>query len=297
MKNRSLWLSSMALVAGLAFMGSAHATWTFTGTGTADGLGDGGTKATTAGISGGSGAPTLGISGAFALNGTGNAAFASGAKWITSMTGTTNPVTTGAQLNFYSGSGLGMASDSATAGIDNSGNTEAIMLSFSSSVVLTSIGINACDKVTNKCGGGSTTSSYDADVSLFRYTGAGTPASMNGVASDLTGMALAGWALVSNYANLQGVPTPDLVNAGAASSSYWLISAYNSSYGTGTGLTQGDDCFELAAVSGTLAGGGNGTGTGGSVPEPTSVARAALGLFGATRVTRRRTAHVAIAAA
>jgi hypothetical protein len=294
MKNRSLWLSSLAVVAGIAFMGSAHATWTFAGTGTVDGLGDGGTKATTSGITGGSGAPTLSISGAYAVNGALDTAFASGAGWITSTTGTTNPVTTGAQLNFYSGSGLGMASDSATAGIDNSGNTEAIMLSFSSSVVLTSIGINACDKVTKKCGGGSTTSSYDADVSLFRYTGAGTPASMNGVASDLTGMAAAGWTLVSNYADLQGAPSPDLVNAGAASSSYWLISAYNTSYGPGTNLTKGDDCFELASVSATSGGGS--TGTGGSVPEPTSLALVAIGMFGASRVTRRRAARTAMAA-
>ena len=82
--------------------------------------------------------------------------------------------------------------------------------------------------------------------------------------------------------------------AGASSvgSSWWLITAYNTNFGTGTNLTQGDDYFKLLAVAGTAC-----TGTVTQcgpkrVPEPGSLALASLAIFGVIYTRRQRKADV-----
>jgi hypothetical protein len=133
MMNKQISRLFLALtLASTGFAAQAASTWAFTGVTTAEGA-----NATT---SYASSEGSLNISGAYV---------ASGASSFT---------TSGAEttLLHYSG-GLGMASDGSTApnhAIDNVGNTELVLLSFSQSVVLTSVGIGY--------------KSGDADIAIFR---------------------------------------------------------------------------------------------------------------------------------
>ncbi|MDE2145085.1 MAG: PEP-CTERM sorting domain-containing protein [Burkholderiales bacterium] len=301
MHQISKWVGSVALVAGLGFAGAANATWTFKGSGANDTNGDPLAKTSYTPDAGFTGDPSLNISGVYARNGSGNVGFASGASWASKA------------LTYYDPNGLGMSSDGNTApnhAIDNNGNTEGILLSFGSSVVLSSIGIGY--------------KSGDADISVFRYTGASAPASLPGSSvgsfvTDALGTANSGWDLVGNYANLAVDNTNpyNMINgctnasgtavcsSSSKGSSWWLITAYNTAFGTGANLTQGDDYFKVYAVAGSkcTAGGtacGSTTTTGGNVPEPGSLAlviAALTGTWAARRKSGRAAARHALAAA
>jgi PEP-CTERM motif len=307
--SRAIAVAAAAL--GLAFASTANATWTFAGSSSKDSHNDTLAKTTYNPDNNGSG-PSLTISGVYGANagncsgtmGSSNASctangFASGANW------------TSQQLTYYSGNGLGMSSDGYVVpnhALDNGpatnssgyvtglGNTEGVLLSFSSSVVLGSIGIGY---VYN-----------DADVSVFRYTGASAPTlaggSISSFLTDALGTAGSGWDLVGNYGNL-AVDTNNpynLVNTGNVGSSWWLITAYNSNYGStsanGNSLGMGAaDYFKLYAVAGTACNAGGSqcghTSTSGA-PEPGSLALVSAALLGAF-VIRRKSAGGPLAAA
>jgi hypothetical protein len=127
----------------------------------------------------------------------------------------------------------GVSASGNNAALDNDPTTLApnlILLKFNSAVVLDRVSLGW--------------SLNDADITVMAYTGALAPTSFlaGRTASNLTtGGASAGWSLVQNA----GDPSPDTatiasgtnvsytINQAGISSSYWLISAYSSSFGGG----------------------------------------------------------------
>lgn len=175
------------------------------------------------------------------------------------------------------GSEGGAATTGNNTALDNDPGTLApniIVLKFSSAVIL--------DKVTLGW------AFNDADLTVMAYTGAGTPSTFisgKSAGSLTTGGASAGWSLVQNV----GDASPDTafaatstnlsygVNGGGVAASYWLISAYNSSFGGGALDSLVDYAKLLSVTTRDVA----------KVAEPGSVALAGMALL-ALWATRRR---------
>ncbi|MBS0449618.1 MAG: hypothetical protein JSR59_27235 [Proteobacteria bacterium] len=197
-----------------------------------------------------------------------------------STTGSGSAFATGSLVSYTGGFGVtasGESTNSPQHSMDNSGTTDAILLSFSSSVVLSQVTIGWA--------------AYDSDFTLLRYTGSVAPTV---VSKSMSGLLSSGWQAVGDYMNTVSNPAQSdsgstvnataNVNSGSLASSWWLISAYNSSYSApdfGGSADSTSDYIKILSVAGSPQ-------STQVVSEPGSMALVALALGGMLWSSRRR---------
>jgi len=128
--------------------------------------------------------------------------------------------------------------------------------------------------------------SNDSDLSVLRWTGSGAPDSGSASITNQTVSSLltSGWAFVAALSNV-GTSSPASFNTGAAAvtSSYWLISAFNSSWGAGSITDTKSHYVKVLSV------GANVPTHRTNVPEPVSIALVGAALLGVMGSRRRAT--------
>lgn len=192
---------------------------------------------------------------------------------------TSNTFSAGTVIDHGIGSGLGVGSfvggetGSGTSSTNGNhatdsadGATDMLLLTFTSAQVLRSVTVGW--------------SGSDGDYQVLRWTGAGSVTSVAGKSAST--LLSEGWSLVSTVDGAGNIGTPDAtttVNTGLLSSTSWLITAYNSSFGVGG--SAGADAIKVVGVTAGIAS---------SVSAPGTLALAGLGLLGAGFLRRRHAA-------
>jgi hypothetical protein len=210
--------------------------------------------------------------------------------WSTTGSGSTFAAAT--VYNWGTSAGLGVVASNESSSqtgphaTDNVGSIDAMLLNFTSGPVNLSnlsIGWNGTDNATTTNG----ITYNDSDLSILAWTGVGTP-TMSG-----SGLLGAGWTLIGNYGNVGSLTGNTATATNSIYSSYWLISAYSTAYGTtssnGQSLNQGNDAFKVLSVAGNTC---TGTVSGSQcnpnkTPEPGSIALLGVGMLGLLASRRR----------
>jgi hypothetical protein len=203
-------------------------------------------------------------------------------------TGTTNSPSTSTKFqnatvyDWGSGAGLGVVNSnensSATGphAVDNVNGIDALLLNFSTASNLSSLTVG-WNGVSNPSG-----VYNDSDLSIFAWTGTSAPTVTSFGPSTLVA-ANSGWQMVGSWSNV----TSTITTNSSTYSSYWLISAYDSAYGS---WTVGNDAFKVLAISAKdcLAGNACTPPTPGTrVPEPGTLARLGAAMLGMVSTRRK----------
>lgn len=154
--------------------------------------------------------------------------------------------------------------------LDNNGDFDVVALSFGQSVALTQMQM-----------GWPTTTTYDSDISVLAYTGKGAATIVGKTSAELLS---SGWTLVGNYMNVGNAPAT--INVAGITSSWWLISAFNSTYG-GSSTYNSNDYVKLLSVAGNATKAPPTSQT----PEPASALLVMGALAGLVRMRRKAQRH------